>query len=62
MNCGVPQESILEPLVFIVYFNDHGEYLTECETSLYAYDTALYASSPPYIDMLSVSEWIKLNK
>ena len=50
--------------------NDLSDYLNEYKVSLYADDTALYATSASYIDMIlsfgidmaTVSEWLKLNE
>ena len=39
---GVPQGSIIGPLLFIVFVNDIHLHLKECETDLYADDTSLY--------------------
>ncbi len=46
--CGVPQGSILGPLLLIVYINDLTQYLVEAKAKLYANDTTVYLSSPNY--------------
>lgn len=44
-NLGVPQGSILGPLLFILYVNDLGNCLQHCKIKMFADDTAIYIES-----------------
>ena len=70
IRCGVPQGSILGPMLFLVYVNDLSRYLGECKTSLYADDTTVYCSSHSYVDIVlalrieasNIIQWLRANK
>ena len=40
--CGVPQGSMLGPLLFLLHFNDSVEFLSTCNMLMYADDTVTY--------------------
>ena len=69
VTCGVPQGSILGPLVFLLYVNDMAS-AVRCKLLLYADDSALIASGknvadiePPLSSELEyVSNWLIDNK
>ena len=70
IKCGVPQGSILGPLMFILYVNDMPTCFTKCDVNIYADDTAFYFASNDLstiknvlkCELKSVFEWLCANK
>ena len=68
--CGVPQGSILGPLLFLVYINDMEYILNNIKFQLYADDTVLYCSGKDSLELQyklqngldSFVEWCEINK
>lgn len=67
---GVPQGSILGPLLFIIYINDMHEVASNVSINLFADDTLVYFSGTNVKDvvnklnndLLKITEWLKCNK
>jgi hypothetical protein len=69
-TCGIPQGSILGPLLFILYINDLPNYVSSVKVSMYADDTAIFYTSSDVNDivnkingdLVNVDNWLSKNK
>ena len=69
-NCGIPQGSILRPLLFIVYMSDLPVHLENISLHMYADDTTAYFSSDQIDtledvfnkDLINIAKWFSYNK
>ena len=70
INCGVPQGSILGPLLYLIYVNDCSKSLQHSSAILYADDTTLVISAKTYSelfrfmneDLKNLHQWLCSNK
>ena len=70
VTCGVPQGSLIGPLLFLIYINDLPNCLTKALPRMYADDTSvsIAASSLPELELAlnaelaNLREWLNVNK
>ena len=70
IRIGVPQGSILGPILFQIYVNDLPGYIAKSSVSMFADDTAIYSSAETHEelelilqdDLHSVSQWLHYNR
>ena len=62
---GIPQGSVLGPLLVLLYINDLPTIVKNCENTFFADDTKIfgdYNENSHLVELNKISEWMKNNK
>ena len=70
IDCGVPQESVLGSLLFLLYINDFNQAIKVCKVHHFADDTSLLCLSNSIkklnklvnVDLKHIVKWLNANK
>ena len=68
VSIGVPQESVLQPLLFLIYINDLNKFVKYSSVYHFADDNMLHSdislnklSKCMDVDLKNLSQWLKAN-
>jgi ribonuclease P/MRP protein subunit RPP40 len=70
ITCGVPQGSILSPILFLIYINDFALFTDKLTTIMFADDTNLFSTGSNLIDITNninheiplLLDWLRANR